>query len=766
MLSSRLKRFFAVTEVFFVLQICEFLNILFNFILVFLKMKKLAVSIFCILNLVFFQIQGQSFTQLEPGLWKKHAANVLIKRDKWGIPHIEGKTDADAVFGLIYAQCEDDFERIERNYIEKLGRNAELDGEISLYGDLFNRILLDQNEAQKEYQSAELWLKELLNAHAAGINFYLKKHPNVKPKLLTHFEPWYPLLWTDGSIGAINTAEITKDDVKDFFQGGFKSSFIQIEKEQDYQQTGSNGFAIAPAKSTSGYALLYINPHTTFFYRPEVHIKSNTGLNTYGAVTWGQFFVYQGFNAYCGWMHTSSNADVADVFYETLKEENGKTYYKSGDKWLLIKEKTITLKCLFEGKLENKNFKVKYTRNGPIVAQKNGQMLSLQSYNRSKKSLIQSWQRTKAKGYSDFWNTMNLKANTSNNTVYADKNGTIAYWHGDYMPRRDPAKNWSQAQDGSVIDTKNTGLHELSEIVSLKNPTSNWLQNCNSTPFTAAGDASPKKANYPAYMAPDGENFRGVRASKLLNTNDKVDLDGLIKLGYDNYLTAFEVLINGLKARGFTVPDAETQEVLDTLYKWDFRTSNTSIATTVAVEWAQKLNPIIRKIYIDQDEDDQVQATKRFIETATFSDIILPLREAYFGLKNNFGIWKKPWGEYNRFQRTSSDDEHHLDKEKSIPVPFASALWGCLPSFNSKKFNNSMLRYGYSGNSFVCAVEFGKKVKAKSLLAGGNSGDVKETYFNNQGENYSKGIFKDVLFYAEDVNKGTIKKYKPGSEIE
>jgi acyl-homoserine-lactone acylase len=715
------------------------------------------------LNLAFLPIYGQSFGQIETNLWKKHSQNTIIKRDNWGIPHIEGKSDADAVFGLIYAQCEDDFDRIERNYIEKLGRNAELEGEGSLYGDLFNRILLDQYQAQKEYQTAEPWLKELLNAHAAGINYYLKKHPNITPKLLKHFEPWFALLWTDGSIGAINTAEITKEDVKEFFQNGFKTSFIQNE-ENEYQQTGSNGFAIAPEKSISGNAILYINPHTTFFYRPEVHMKSQTGLNTYGAVTWGQFFIYQGFNEHCGWMHTSSNADVADVFYETLKEVNGKTFFKIGKKWMPIQEKTFNLKCLIDGKTENKTFKVNYTQNGPIIAKKEGQFLSLQSYNRSKKSLIQSWQRTKAKGYADFLKTMNLKANTSNNTVFADKNGTIAYWHGDYMPRRDPAKNWGLPQDGSFIDSKHTGLHELSEIISLKNPSSNWIQNCNSTPFTAAGDASPKKGNYPAYMAPDGENFRGVRASKLLNSNEKLDIDGLIKLGYDNYLTAFEVLINGLKSRNFTISDAETQQVLDTLYKWDFRTSNNSIATTVAIEWAQKLNPVIRKIYIDQGEADQVQATQKFIETASFSDIILPLKEGYDMLKNNFGTWKKPWGEYNRFQRLSADDDSHLDSEKSIPVPYASALWGCLPSFNSKKYKNSTLRYGYSGNSFVCAVEFGKTVRAKSLLAGGNSGNVNEAYFNNQGENYSKGIFKDVLFYAKDVDKGTLKKYKPGFE--
>lgn len=149
--------------------------------------------------------------------WNAQAKRVTIYRDGFGVPHIYGKSDADAVFGMLYAQCEDDFTRVERNYIEKLGRLAEVDGNQELANDLYLRLIIDPQEAKADYARAPLWLKTLLMAYADGINYYLYKHPEVKPALLTHFEPWYPLLWTDGSIGAISTGDVTEEEVGSFY---------------------------------------------------------------------------------------------------------------------------------------------------------------------------------------------------------------------------------------------------------------------------------------------------------------------------------------------------------------------------------------------------------------------------------------------------------------------------------------------------------------------------------------------------------------------
>ncbi|MEA9414669.1 penicillin acylase family protein [Flavobacterium sp. PL02] len=698
---------------------------------------------------------------------QEKAQKVTIIRDNWGIPHIYGKTDADAVFGLMYAQCEDDFKRIEMNYIEKLGRLSEIKGESVLYNDLEIKLLIDANEAKVDYKKAAPWLKKLLNSYADGINYYLYKHPEVKPLLLTHFEPWFPLLWTDGSIGAISTANLSTGELKAFYSGN-NDKVAYVEREENVQ-TGSNGFAFSPSKTASGNSILYINPHTTFYFRPEVQVTSEEGLNVYGAVTWGQFFVYQGFNENCGWMHTSSNVDVADMYAEKIVEKNGNLFYEYDQELIAVIEKKITISYLENGKLIPKKFKTYFTNNGPIMAKRDGKWISLKSNNRSMNSLVQSWVRTKSKGFEDYKKAMDLKANTSNNTVYADNKGNIGYWHGNFIPIRDKKLNWSKVIDGTTSATQWKGLHDVSETVHLYNPANGWLQNCNSTPYTVAGDNSPKRENYPAYMAPDGENFRGINAVRIFSKGEKYTLDKVITDGYDSKLSIFEILIPALLTtfeKDISLTDLEfsdLSEPIAILKNWDYYARENSVATTLAVEWAYKLDPIIQKAYINEGEADQVENTKNFAKNATDSQLIPQLQATIKELKDKWGTWQVPWGDINRFQRLSGDlNLTYNDSQASLPIGYGPGSWGSLPSFKSSFQKNTKKRYGYNGNSFVCAVEFGTKVKAKSLLAGGNSGDVKSKHFYDQAEMYQKGQFKDVLFYKEDVEKNAERTYHPG----
>ncbi len=722
---------------------------------------------YCFLFLLLpFHLVAQSFTKTEISRWQKQATQVTIIRDGWGIPHVYGKTDADAVFGLMYAQCEDDFKRVEMNYIEKLGRLSEVNGEGEFYNDLLIRMLIDSTEAIADFNKAQPWLKNLLNAYADGINYFLYKNPGTKPALINRFKPWYPLLWTDGSIGAISTADITTTELKAFYSGS-NASISHVQKPLDHQ-TGSNGFAIAPSRSASGNAILYINPHTTFYFRPEVQVVSEQGLNAYGAVTWGQFFVYQGFNEYCGWMHTSANVDVADIYQEEIIKRNGKLFYVYNKTLRPVKEKNISIKFRDGSDIKTKTIKTYFTHHGPVMAKRNQKWVSLRSNNRSMTSLIQSWQRTKAKGFDDYKKAMDLRANTSNSTVFADYKGNIALWHGNFIPVRDKKLNWSKPVDGSITATEWKGLHKVEETVHIYNPSNGWIQNCNSTPFTGAGMHSPKKENFPAYMAPDGENFRGINAVKVLDREQKFTLDKIIEAGYDRTLSAFDVLMPPLINAYENVKESDSifnnlKEAIAILKAWDHRTSAESIATTLAIEWAQKLGPAIQKIYVDEGEADQVQKTKQFAATASAQQLLQPLQLVLNELNAKFGKWQIPWGEINRFQRLTDDIQLKFDDaQPSLPVPFASALWGMLPSFNSRYFPDTDKRYGISGNSFVCAVEFGKRVKAKSLLAGGVSGHKNSKHFYDQAEMYTKGQFKDVLFYKEDVLKGAQRNYHPG----
>jgi acyl-homoserine lactone acylase PvdQ len=727
------------------------------------QMKKLIVILFLPL-----QLFSQSFSKDEIKQWEKQADNVTIIRDNYGIPHIYGKTDADAVFGLLYAQCEDDFKRVEMNYIEKLGRMSEVKGESELYNDLLIRMIIDSSDAIKDYKKSPDWLKKLVNAFADGINYYIYKHPDNKPALLNHFQPWYPLLWTDGSIGAINTADLTAIDLKNLYSGD--SPVSVIKKQEEERLTGSNGFAFSPKITESGNSILYINPHVTFYFRPEVHMVSEEGLNVYGAVTWGQFFIYQGFNEHCGWMHTSSAVDAADTYIEKLSKKNNGWIYEYDGKEKNITEKKIMLRYKSGDIMESKTINALYTHHGPIMANRNGEYLSVRADNRIMNGLIQCWERNKTTSFDDFKKTLDLKGNISNNTVYADAEGNIAYWHGNRIPKRDTKFDWSKTVDGSITATEWKGYHPISEIVQCINPPNGWLQNCNSTPYTVAGNNSPQKINYPAYMAPDGENFRGINAVRILSEEKLYTIDKVIKAGYDTRLAAFEVLVPALiKAFEKNINYNDSLYALligpvSVLKNWNYRCNENSIATTLAVEWGQRLLPaIFRTKVVDDEEADQVIKTRQFAATAPPQELLEPLLTTMNDLDERFGRWQVPWGKINRFQRISSDIDNKFDDSKaSIPVGFVSSTWGMLPSYTSKIFPGTQKRYGVNGNSFICAVEFGKRVKAKSLLAGGESGNENSKHFFDQGPMYSKGQFKDILFYKEDVLKHVERSYHPG----
>ncbi len=763
-----------------------------------------------VLLLLFFPLQLLAqFNKQEIARYEQEAKQVTIIRDNWGIPHIYGKTDANAVFGLLYAQCEDDFKRVEMNYIEKLGRLSEINGEKDLYNDLLIRMLIDSADAINDYKNSPAWLHKLLDAFADGVNYYLYKHPQTKPALLTHFEPWYALLWTDGSIGAISTAGLDQNDLKQLYgteltaknKSSLQQSLVSTDKEfenEDEKLTGSNGFAFAPSITQNGNAILYINPHVTLYFRPEVQMVSEEGLNAYGAVTWGQFFVYQGFNEHCGWMHTSSKVDVSDSYIEKISNQNNQwvNEYEHQQKPVIVKNISIQYKQ--NNSLQTKTVKALFTHHGPVMTKKNGQYLSVRSFNRSIISLEQSWLRTKATSFSEFKKVLDMRANTSNNTVYADAEGNIAYWHGNYVPVRDKNYNWNKPVDGSIAATEWKGLHTVDEIIHSINPPNGWLQNCNSTPYTVAGTNSPKREDYPVYMAPDGENFRGINAVRVLAREKKYTIDKVIAAGYDTYLAFFEKLIpsletvyNALAKNAHVFDSAKTilKEPLKILTNWDLHSSEHSVATTLAVTWGQRLISRINivpnetmsqnakdasdglrlmgrnKDLVIKETDDQVTRTEKYamnFEKTGFS-LLDDFQAAIDTLKARYGTWNIEWGTINRFQRLNDDiDSKFDDAKESIPVGFTSSQWGQIPSYSSRVYPNTKKMYGVNGNSFICAVEFGKKIKARSLLAGGESGDPSSKHFTDQALMYSKGQFKDVLFYKEDVLQHAERTYHPG----
>jgi len=711
---------------------------------------------------------SQQFSQKEIDRYKSEAQRVTIIRDNWGVPHIYGRTDADAVFGLLYAQCEENFSKVEENNLEMMGRLSEVYGENQLYNDLQMKLIYDTAAAIADYKRSPLWLKKLLDAAADGVNFYLYKHPEVKPLVLTHFEPWFALLRTNGSISATQNGGITIQDMKNLYPVKNNSTSF-LEKNLPFYEvdpTGSNGFAVAPSKTASKNAILYINPHVSFYYRTEVQMVSDEGLNAYGAVTWGTFFVFQGFNQYCGWMHTSSYSDVADLFVEQTVNQNGSLFTKYDNKLLPVKSKSITVRYKTANGFDKQNFIAYYTNHGPVMGMRNGEWLSLRENNRSLTALIQSWLRTKAKGFEDFKKIMNLRSNSSDNTVFADYKGNIAYWHGNFVPVRSKKFDYGLPVVGNTSETDWHGIYELDQTIHVYNPSTGFIQNCNSTPFTVSGEGSPKKENYPTYMAPEGQNFRALNAERLLSKANNLIIDKMIHdIGYSHYLAAFDELIPVLAKDFDALPVNDPlrkslQEAMDSLANWDKNSSASSIASTVAIEFGYRFLQKAPSSANPYDATNAVGQLLATIQITTSNERLNLLSETLKDLEKRFGSWKTPWGDDNRYQRPA--DGKFDDAKPGLPVGLAAATFGSLPSFATRRFPNTNKRYGVSGNSFIACVEFGKKLKAKSISTGGQSFDPSSKHYTDQAEMYINGDFKEVLFYKEDVLKHVERQYHPG----
>jgi len=710
-------------------------------------------------------VAAQGSTNQETARWGREARNATIVRDDWGIAHVYGKRDADAVFGMTYAQAEDDFNRVETNYINAMGRLAEAEGESKIYQDLRMKLFIDPAEIKKDYAKSPEWLKKLMNAWADGLNYYLATHPEVKPRVIQRFEPWMALTFSEGSIGG-DIERVNLSQLEAFYGKVALSQTHEPSEEDDTEEpSGSNGIAIAPSNTSAHHALLLINPHTSFFFRSELQMVSEEGLYAYGAVTWGQFFVYQGFNERAGWMHTSSGVNAISEYLETVVKKGDRFYYKYGKEERPVIATEITVPYKTDHGMAEKKFTAYRTQHGPIIREAEGKWVSIRLMQEPVKALTQSYARTKAKDYKSFRETMELHTNSSNNTIFADADGDIAYFHGNFIPRRDTSFDWTKPVDGSSPATEWHGLLSVDETPHLLNPKVGWLYNSNNWPWSAAGPDSPKREDFPPYVETGGETARGLHAIRVLQDTKDFTVDSLIAAAYDSYLMWFEKPIPCLVKAWDDAPaedplKTKLAEPMEALRKWDLRWGVNSVPTSLAVFWGEDIQQ-----RVGGDARSGGLYLSDYICTKAPAKLLLEsLSAADDKLVGDFGGWKTPWGEINRFQRLTGDIvQPFSDAGPSIPVGFTSSKWGSLAAFGARAYPGTKKWYGTLGNSFVAVVEFGPKIHARAITAGGESGHPASPHFNDESAPYSTGDLREVYFYREQLKGHTDREYHPGS---
>jgi acyl-homoserine-lactone acylase len=694
--------------------------------------------------------------------WEHIAERVSIVRDDWGIAHVRGRSDADAVFGMIYAQAEDDFNRVETNYINAMGRLAEAEGESAIWQDLRMKLFIDPGTLKTQYAASPAWLRSLMDAWADGLNYYLATHPAVKPRVIARFEPWMALSFSEGSIGG----DIERVDLKQlaaFYGDASARPEPTPMDDRPKEPSGSNGIAIAPANTAERRALLLINPHTSFYFRSELQMTSDEGLDAYGAVTWGQFFIYQGFNERAGWMHTSTGADAVDEYAESVVRRGDQLLYRHGEELRPLVVDRIAVPYRAAAGPAIKDFTVYRTHHGPIVRSADGKWITVRLMQKPIEALSQSYQRTKARDLAAFRKVMALAANSSNNTVYADADGHVAYFHPQFVPRRDNRFDWTRPVDGSDPATEWAGVHSVDDSPHVIDPPNGWIMNTNNWPYSAAGPYSPKRDAFPRYMDGSGENPRGLHAIRVLENRKDFTIAGLRDAAFDSYLPAFAALVPMLVDAYDKTSDADPlkprlAEQIAALRSWDFRWSASSVPTALAVYWGQQLwqQTAAEARRAGASVYDHMAATTAALKLAA-------LAAASDRLVTDFGTWRTAWGDINRFQRLTAEIAPRFDDSApSIPVPFTSAQWGSLASFGARSYPNTKRMYGTSGNSFVAIVEFGDRVRAIAVTAGGESGHPDSPHFNDQATRYAGGNLRDVYFYPAQLAGHTKRSYRPG----
>ena len=667
------------------------------------------------------------------------ARNVTIYRDTYGVPHVFGRTDASTVFGFAYAQSEDNFWRVEENFIHALGRASELYGEKMLDEDRRNRALEIPRLAREEYARLDRHMRSLCDAFAAGFNYYLERHPEVRPRLLTKIEPWYTLAFIRYN----------------YYQNGFSRdpSLRRIKLQTAAhdidlrEHTGSNGWVINPSRSATGHAMLFINPHLPFFGSGQVyegHVHSDEGWNFTGYTRFGFPFPYVGHNENGGWVSTDNAADLADVYMETFDDPARPLAYKYGKGYRMATERVEEIRVKTANGIETRKFTMRKTHHGPILAARDGKLLSIRMAKLEADGWLREWyDMTRAKSLAALKRAMTPLNMLFGNVMYADRQGNTWYLYNGAVPRRDPRFDWTKPVDGSDPATEWQGYHTIDELPQMTNPKTGWMQNCNTTPFLLTSEGNPDPKQFPKYMVQERDNPRGAISREILASKSKFTFEEWTQLAFDtrvmNAGKRLPSLIAALKQHLETTPNDQLREIYDELVRWNHRSTNDSVAMTLFSLWHDRL---------DENKNE-----------------LSALNEVINALQRDFGTWKVAWGEISRLQRLDeSKGEEFSDSGPSIPVNGVNGNDGAVFTLYAVPLRGLKRRYGVAGASYVSVVEFGPKVRALSIHTFGASGDPKSKHFMDQAVLYARGEFKPAWLSLEDIRANLDAAYHPGEE--
>jgi len=678
------------------------------------------------------------------------AKSVTIYRDTYGIPHVFGPTDASVVFGFAYAQAEDHFWRVEDNFILALGRAAAIYGESRFDSDRLNRALEIPRLAQAEYQRLNSRLRALCDGFADGLNYFLATHPNVHPRLLTRIEPWYPLAFIRYT----------------YYQNGFardnalgESRDLQTARtKRDLQDNvGSNGWVIGPSRSASGHPLLLINPHLPYFGPGQVyegHLHSDEGWNFTGYTRFGFPFPYVGHNESLGWVSTDNAADMSDVYVETFDDPQQPLAYRYGQSHRMATEWREEILVNSATGVHSRSVTFRKTHHGPIVRIRDGKPLTLRLAQINGDGWLGEWYAmTKARTLAGFKRALAPQAMLFGNVMYGDRDGNIFYLYNGGQPRRSDAFDWSKPVDGSDPETDWKGYHTMDDLPQLTNPSTDWMQNCNSSPFLLTSSGNPDPTKFPHYMVREGDNPRGRVSRQILESKAIFTFDEWARAAFDTHIIEADTLVPALLEDLIALSSSDAARaqrfapVAEMLRNWDHRSSVASVPTTIFDRWLSQMDAFRHTQMTD--------STRR----------VRALESTLDELEKDYGTWCVPYGDLIRLQRRDErSDAPFSDDKPSLPIPGIQGAAGAVFTVKSTPAKDQKRTYGVAGGTYVSVVEFAPVVKARAVYVFGTSGDPASPHYFDQAPIFARGEFRPAWFTLQEIKANLERAYHPGAQ--
>lgn len=669
----------------------------------------------------------------------KRSYDVEIVRDEFGVPHINGKTDADTAYGLAFAHSEDDFATIQDVVAMTRGRYGAIAGSDGAKVDYVMHLLGVRETAETRYMELSPEVRAVAEAYAAGVNHYAAKHPDevrlsklfpvTGQDIVTGFVLRAPFFYgLDAAIGALTEGKpLPKESAAPMTPIG-----------RDPEMNGSNAFAIAPKRMADGKTWLISNSHQPYegqvaWYEAVTH--SGEGLDMAGALFPGSPFVLLGHNRHLGWTNTVNRPDLIDV-YKLVMNKAGDQYRYDG-KWMPLSSKRVWLPV----KMGPFNLPVPQTIyrsiHGPVIKNDRGYFAIRYAGIDNVKVVEQYYRNTKATNWDEWTKSMAIGGIPATNFIYADKTGRIAYIYNALFPNRKPGHDYTKLLPGDTSAVMWEGAVGFDRYPKIVDPASGFVQNANNTPFLAAGPGSEMNpAEYSPYLGIElGMTNRGLRATDLLAADTLITPQELLAIKMDMMYSKKSWV--GAWMASFAALDLkdapELAEAQKLLASWDWSSDGKGRADALAER-------IIRF------------GARRNWRGEKMPDPRETLQEAVTEFKERFGRIDPPLADIQRLRRGDVD----LAMLGGSDALRATTIWDAEQADGKMRVRH--------GDSYIMLMRWDKdgKVQSESIQPYGSATNRPESpHYTDQMKLFVAGGYKPVHFEWADAVKNAKRRYRP-----